>query len=948
MFRRRASRETVLAILAVAHVLAVGLCGFLSAQEEPESTGTIILDTQGYWRCHVTLRPPLAGTAADARPDPSFMGEMPEPSWRLAVKLSGAEWKKRPKVPALSLDQPTSPLPPADWMRVDFDDANWWRDPGPFFGGGGKIYQLFNPPHASRYGFVQTVALALFCARGKFTVSDPTQVQELRLSVEFRGGIVVYLNGREVTRKHLPPGKIDFETLAEDYPIELSLMLEPKSKKPRDRGISGIPREGAEPIRERLEKRIRRLENIPLPVEFLRKGTNVLALEIHRTAIHPELLELRRYGCLWSPVGLLQARLTAKGDSVLPNVERSAGVQVWNAKVTETVFDTDYGDPNEPLKPIHIVGTQNGTFSGKVVVESDVPIKGLRAEAAEMKLKGGSVILPASALKVRYPRLGRGEAYSKSSIPNVEGLLRFEVFADDPPAEVPVQEKRKTIYKDGQREYEYVRVGAVQPVWVTVRVPADASPGEYEGNLKIYVEDTDLVVVPVHLKVCAFRLPDPKDFVTHADFIQSPESVALYYNVPLWSDAHFALISKSLKLLSEVGNKTLYLPLICRTNFGNSQSMVRWLEKADGTYEHDYRPLERYLDLAQKCGLKPRVVCLQVWDYHVGHAAGMRWGHLGVSTLEPGPRPVPVSALDPTTGAVSEMMGPKYTDLEALAFWTPVARGIRARLRKRGLEGAMMVGIAGDSIPQKEVVMLWKELLPEAPWVGMAHGWGAQGMELYGEPVGYLAFVCGSWGVDPAIKRVYGWRNPEYTAYFPRLPDGLPIVFHRLCFEWNLQSGRQGMGRLAGDFFRIPSVRGAGVLSRRYPESSWHNINMRSAWLAPGPEGTVSTVMFDMAREGIQECEARIFIEKALLDDKLRAKLGEDLAQECQALLDERTRYLAWANEHSNVFTTAHSFLKVATGGVLGAQWYAGSDWQQRSEKLYSIAGEVMAALQKH
>ena len=93
-------------------------------------------------------------------------------------------------------------------------------------------------------------------------------------------------------------------------------------------------------------------------------------------------------------------------------------------------------------------------------------------------------------------------------------------------------------------------VGAVQPVWIMVRVPADAAPGEYEAKLTIHPAGADPVVVPVHLTVCPFRLPDTKDYVTWTDFIQSPESLSLAYKVPLWSDAHFRLIGKSFRLLA--------------------------------------------------------------------------------------------------------------------------------------------------------------------------------------------------------------------------------------------------------------------------------------------------------------------------------------------------------------------------------------------------------------
>ncbi len=57
-------------------------------------------------------------------------------------------------------------------------------------------------------------------------------------------------------------------------------------------------------------------------------------------------------------------------------------------------FDLDWGDPNEKLAPIQLVGTRNGAFSGKVVVGSDAAIKGLSARMTDLKSGSGGTIRP--------------------------------------------------------------------------------------------------------------------------------------------------------------------------------------------------------------------------------------------------------------------------------------------------------------------------------------------------------------------------------------------------------------------------------------------------------------------------------------------------------------------------------------------------------------------------
>ena len=92
----------------------------------------------------------------------------------------------------------------------------------------------------------------------------------------------------------------------------------------------------------------------------------------------------------------------------------------------------------------------------------------------------------------------------------------------------------------------------------------------------------------------------------------------------------------------------------------------------------------------------------------------------------------------------------------------------------------------------------------------------------------------------------------------------------------------------------------------------------------------LATERLEMLREGLQETEARIFIERALIDPAKRATLGAELAERCQAMLDERVR----------------DRLR-AIGGKDSSDWlwFISSGWRRRSEQLYAAAAEVARAL---
>ncbi len=576
---------------------------------------------------------------------------------------------------------------------------------------------------------------------------------------------------------------------------------------------------------------------------------------------------------------------------------------------------------------------------------------------SDLKSKEGGTI-PSSATQVRYAVPAWWQANTVSRY--LAATNCFSGLEEFPPPEVPIATKQF----GGGRRARYVQspgvppsFGATQPVWVTVNIPKDANAGDYEGNLTISADGIKPVAVPVHLKVCGWKLPDPHDFVTWAGFVQSPESVAIQYNVPLWSAEHFKYMEKSMKLLGQVGNKATYIHLICRTNAGNAETMVRWIKDGEGKYKYDFAPMDKYLDLVEKYAGKPVVVCLYVWDKHCNVRDKMENGpvarrhNLAVCTGE-----VPVSCLE-GRGETSEIRLPPYVSPGSKELWKPLIDGIRERLRIRGLDKTMMFGVSTDIRPTKEVVEFFKEISPGTPWVSQSHCTSRGGSGLYGVPFGYLANVFSSLFAgheDP--KYVRGWQRPDIVVHYPRsVQEYSHLLYFRMMGEMNIAGYHRGFGRIGADFWNVlKGKRKAGSISARFPGTSWANLNIRAYVLSAGKDGAISTHGFEMFREGLQECEARVFIERALTDKTLKAKLGEALAERCQKMLDERIPYirigtstLACSGTSSFYYTCNNNCwmtLKSETAPT-GYYWYVGSDWQERSAELYSAAAEVQKAL---
>jgi hypothetical protein len=98
---------------------------------------------------------------------------------------------------------------PANWIDTSFDDAAWDSGPGPLGYGEPFINTTVdfggnpNDKHITTY-FRTTFDLQ----------DDPQNVQSFAMRANYDDGIVVYLNGQEVSRLSMPAGPITFNTLA--------------------------------------------------------------------------------------------------------------------------------------------------------------------------------------------------------------------------------------------------------------------------------------------------------------------------------------------------------------------------------------------------------------------------------------------------------------------------------------------------------------------------------------------------------------------------------------------------------------------------------------------------------------------------------------------------------------------------------------------------------------
>jgi hypothetical protein len=494
------------------------------------------------------------------------------------------------------------------------------------------------------------------------------------------------------------------------------------------------------------------------------------------------------------------------------------------------------------------------------VVSSGSAIRGLKAKSSGLTHKNGKAALPTSAVLLRAARPALPtECWNHTD--RFDGLV----------GEIPSEALPKTFRVRRNYRRMTIKGGATVPLWITVRVPKDAQTGLYTGTVTVSAGGLQETRVPVKLKVLGWTLPDPKDFRMKHTGVLSPDSLALRYREPYWSEKHFEMMRKSMRLMQEVGSRQVIVNL--STNFhggGNSyQSIVRWV-KDNGGYKHDYKILDRYLDLVAEVLGKPDPIRLNCWGEE-GKKAGDK-----------------VSLMDPKSGELTPLAPPKLGSEACYKFWKPVVDAVRERLKKRGWEDVAAFGHNSYChAPKPHVVDMANKLWPGCGWCFTSHAGrlgsqfkGSKGTRMiarYSECVwteGRLS-PRGYRGLLSAKRGTLVWNSVARNRHQDR---SSLLTFLKLPEEMILR-GHDGVGYLSAELFPIENPKKKGRYYRLGIDRGGVAGNSTKALLAPGKDGPIPTERYEVFREGVQLCEAVFYLQRALDGGKVGGELAAKVNQ---------------------------------------------------------------------
>jgi hypothetical protein len=449
-------------------------------------------------------------------------------------------------------------------------------------------------------------------------------------------------------------------------------------------------------------------------------------------------------------------------------------------------------------------------LSAQLVLWSRDPVKEVECIFSEFLSKQGDKLSPeiATARFVRYVLTDEfGEGCNKRK-------------PGDYPASLAPDALDNTATFDLEEE-------SVRPVWITLQVPADATPGIYSSNLQLNARGEDPQDFKFTLEVLPRTLPPPAGWEFHLDLWQHPLAIARMYQIEPWSPAHWEVLRPYAKMLADAGQKVITTSVIekpwgTQTEWG-FESMIRWTKKEDGSWAFDYTIFDNYVRFMMDMGVNRQISCYSL----------IPWTEELIYYNEAGGQNDTVK-IEPGSPVFSEM-------------WTPFLKDFSIHLEEKGWHEITV--FAMDERNEEDMQNMLRMMEKVAPDIGVSLADSHGAYKLFPKKVkdlsvSYTNVTMGR--EDLESRRALGYP----TTYYVCCVDEFPNTF---TFSPPVDAVYLGWYAMAAGY--------DGLL--RWSFTSWvrdplHDSRFRS-WPAGDTymvyPGARSSIRYERMVEGIQDAE---------------------------------------------------------------------------------------------
>jgi len=149
-------------------------------------------------------------------------------------------------------------------------------------------------------------------------------------------------------------------------------------------------------------------------------------------------------------------------------------------------------------------------------------------------------------------------------------------------------------------------VNVWQSLWISVKIPQDCPAGLH--SIRVIFTDENGARMERKLTVTVYPYTMPEQELLFTQWLYC-DCIADAHHVPVFSEAHWTLIEKYIRLAAEGGINVLLTPVLTPpldTKIGSERPTVQLVDiKKDGdSYTFDFARLKRYTDLARSCGIR--------------------------------------------------------------------------------------------------------------------------------------------------------------------------------------------------------------------------------------------------------------------------------------------------------------------------------------------------------
>jgi hypothetical protein len=394
-----------------------------------------------------------------------------------------------------------------------------------------------------------------------------------------------------------------------------------------------------------------------------------------------------------------------------------------------------------------------------------------------------------------------------------------------------------------------VKENSIQPVWISVQVPAKIQAGEYTGAITVKADKTYTLTVTI--KVLDRALPPPAQWSFNLDLWQHPAAIARVHGVALWSDAHFSHMKSYYTMLAKAGQKNITASIVDEPwnhqTYDDFPGLIKWTKKKDGSWQYDYSLFDKYISFVMDCGITQRINCYSMVPWKIAFPYFDE--SLGKDTL--------------FTGKIGS---PEYN-----AFWKPMLTDFTRHLKSKGWFHKTAIAMDERPMPAMQaVIALLKEV--DKDWkIALA---GDYHPEIEADIYDYC--IASRWQFPAATlqqRQQQGKLSTWYTCCTENYPNGFtfsPPAEHVWIGWYTAAKGMDGYLRWAYNSWPKNPLQDSRFTA--WPAGDTYQVY-------PGP---FTSIRFEKLIEGIQGFEKiRILKEefKRLGDKKRLQELEEVLSR---------------------------------------------------------------------